>query len=89
MAPCVLILEVVLLNRRFSAKHYASIAVVCLGVAICTLQDLQVIIVPSRCCTSMLILHSRSSGTMTTQCSESRSKCCSACWRHRPRSLLS
>lgn len=42
MAPCVLILEVVLLNRRFSPKHYASIAVVCIGVAICTTQDLQV-----------------------------------------------
>ena len=42
VAPCVLLLEVVILRRRFTAKHYASIAIVCLGVAVSTMQDLQV-----------------------------------------------
>ena len=42
VAPMVLVLEFVLLGHRVTLRVVASVAVVCIGVAICTVTDTQV-----------------------------------------------
>lgn len=42
VVPAVMAMEIGFLGKSFSAMQYASVALVCLGAGICTVQDMQV-----------------------------------------------